>query len=255
LGLAARLKAEADVEVTMHRLDWEMAQYIMKSSDEFSLEEVLDWMRSLGVPESGIAGYAQLLSFGRLLFPADFQPDILLEGDDTPLGEGKLHAILTPGHTPGHVCVYDKERRLLFSGDHVLGKITPHVGPSLLTDDDQLGRYLASLEKVRQLDVDLVLPAHEEPFGNLSRRVDELLQHHEERLEHVLAVLQDHPSTAWGIATQIDWAGGSCQQMDVTNRLLALQETLAHLQLLHHRGQVAVTESDGVTLYVHGGSG
>ena len=249
-GLAGRIKAASDCRVVMHRNDWDMAHYIMKSAQEFHIDEATEWLRSLGVPPSHLGRYREVVISGRMLFPTYLEPDIVLEGEEEPLGErGRLRAILTPGHTPGHVCVYDEGNKFLFSGDHVLIGITTHIAPSYLTDDNQLGQYLAALQKVRRLDVELVLPAHERPFANLSRRVDELLEHHEQRLEQVLGAVRDHPSSPWEIASQVEWTVGLWEEMDAMNRLLAIQETLAHLHLLQERGRVATVEQGGLSLY------
>ena len=249
-GLAGRIKAASDTRVVMHRQDWDVAQFIMKSAEEWSIDQVMQWAKSLGVATSELEGYQQMVSLGKVLFPKDVEPDIVLEGEEEPLGErGNLRAILTPGHTPGHICVYDERNKFLFSGDHVLLGITTHIAPSFLTSDNQLGQYLAALQKVRRLDAELVLPAHEEPFADLSRRVDELLEHHEQRLEQVLAAVRDHPSSPWEIASKVEWTVGLWEQMDALNRLLAIQETLAHLHLLQERRRVAIVEEGGLSLY------
>ncbi len=193
--------------------------------------------------------YARVFEFGTALFPTDAEPDLLLDGEDQPVGNAGLRAILTPGHTPGHVCVYDERNKLLFSGDHVLTGITTHITPGILSNDDQLSRYLESLEKVRALDVQMVLPAHEHPFANLSERVGQLLEHHEKRLHQVLAPIRHHALSARDIASQVEWMVGLWEQMDGINRLLAIQETLAHLRLLQERGLVITKEKEGVNLY------
>ena len=249
-GLAGRIKAASDAEVITHQGDWEMAQHVLETANEWSLEQVLQRVRSLGVPPAELEHYTDIISFGRMLFPAGLEPDTVLKGDDEPVGgRSHLRAVLTPGHTPGHLCLYDERNRFLFSGDHVLAGITTHISPSYLTDDCQLALYLNALQKVRLLDVDMVLPAHEEPFADLGARVDELLQHHDQRLEQVLAALGDRPSSPWQTASQVEWTVGSWDDMDVTNRLLAMQETLAHLQLLQERGRVTVVEEAPSNLY------
>jgi glyoxylase-like metal-dependent hydrolase (beta-lactamase superfamily II) len=176
--------------------------------------------------------------------------DTLLQGEESPIGDsGHLRAILTPGHSPGHICIYDEKNRVLFSGDHVLVEITPHISPSHLTSRDQLRQYLTALRKIQYLDVSLVLPAHERPFDHLSRRVDEILEHHGKRLDEVLEALFGHMLSPWDIAHRVEWAVGKWDQMDATNRVLAVRETVAHLQLLEQRGQVSPVEQDGVNLY------
>lgn len=249
IGLASEIKVMSDAQIILHRLDWEVLQLIVKAAGGLSRETFNRWVTSLGVPPSEMDGYDRVLEFGIALFPADLEPDILLDGDEQPVGDTGLRAILTPGHTPGHVCVYDAANRLLFSGDHVLMGITSHITPGILSDDDQLGRYLESLKKLQSLDVQMVLPAHENPFAGLSERANQLLEHHERRLQQVLAPIRHGALSARDIASRVEWVVGLWEQMDGINRLLAIQETLAHLRLLQERGAVIATEREGVNLY------
>jgi len=249
-GLANRVRTASGARVVIHQDDWNILRNIVGSSEEWNIHGLVPWVRSLGVPSSELEIFQQTAMFGRDLFPRGLEVDLLLQGEENPIGEsGRLRAILTPGHSPGHVCIYDEENKVLFSGDHVLVKITPHISPSHLTSYDQLGQYLNALRKVQHLDVKLVLPAHERPFTHLSQRVDELLQHHSHRLDEVAAALSDHILSPWEIACQVGWDVGEWEQMDGTNRVLAVRETVAHLQLLEQRGRVAMVEREGVNLY------
>ncbi|MBM4445503.1 MAG: MBL fold metallo-hydrolase [Chloroflexi bacterium] len=255
-GLSALIRAASGARVVLHRDDWNILQSIVGSSEEWNIHGLIPWVKSLGVPPTEIDGFRQMATFGRRLFPMGLDVDVLLQGEENPVGDsGHLRAILTPGHSPGHICIYDQKDKLLFSGDHVLVEITPHISPSHLTSRDQLRQYLAALRKVQHLDVDLVLPAHERPFGHLSRRVDEILDHHSKRLEEVLQSLFGQMLSPWDIAHRVEWDVGRWDQMDATNRVLAVRETVAHLQLLEQRGQVAPVERDGVNLYKLAGDG
>jgi glyoxylase-like metal-dependent hydrolase (beta-lactamase superfamily II) len=249
-GLAGWIKAASDAVIVMHHRDWNVAQFITKSARDWSPDELIGWATPLGVLPSELEGYLQVVNLGRTLFPADVEPDLLLEAEEEPLGDtGHLRAILTPGHTPGHVCIYDQRNKFLFAGDHVLLGITTHIAPSILSSDDQLSQYLEALQKVRRLEVEMVLPAHEKPFAHLSQRVDELLEHHGRRLRQVLAALGHHPLSARDIASRVEWTVGLWEQMEGMNRLLAIQETVAHLRLLQQRGYVTIVEGDELTLY------
>jgi glyoxylase-like metal-dependent hydrolase (beta-lactamase superfamily II) len=248
-GLAAEIRAMSGAQIILHRLDWEVLQLITRAAGGLTSEEFNRWVTSLGVLPHELDGYARVLEFGTALFSADVEPDMLLDGEDQPVGDTGLRAVLTPGHTPGHVCVHDEENRLLFSGDHVLTGITTHITPGILSDDDQLGCYLESLQRIQSLDVRMVLPAHENPFPRLSERVGQLLEHHETRLQQVLAPIRHHAMSARDIASQVEWVVGLWEQMDGINRLLAIQETLAHLRLLQGRGVVVATQKEGVNLY------
>jgi glyoxylase-like metal-dependent hydrolase (beta-lactamase superfamily II) len=248
-GLASELKALSDARIIMHRLDWEVLQFILNAAQGSAGETFEQWATSVGVLPKELEGYNRAFELGTALFPVAAEPALLLDGEDERVGDSGLRAILTPGHTPGHVCVYDEKNRLLFSGDHVLMDITSHISPAILGSDDQLSRYLESLKKVGALDVRMVLPAHESPFGHLTLRVGQLLEHHEKRLQQVLSPIRGRALSAREIAAQVEWVVGFQEQMDSVNRLLAILETMAHLRVLQERGLVVTEEKNGVNLY------
>jgi len=250
-GLAGRIRSASGARVIMHMDDWSIMQYAVGAGEVWTLDGLVEWAKTLGVPANELGQFYDTASFGRTLFPSGLEPDVVLEGEENPVGDvgGGLRAILTPGHSPGHVCLYDEERKLLFSGDHVLVGITPHISPSHLTSYNQLGQYLDALRKVRDLEVDMVLPAHQRPFNYLARRVDEILDHHRVRLEEMITALTDRPMSPWELAPRVTWDVGSWDDMDATNRVLAVRETLAHVELLESRGRVSAIEDEGLNKF------
>lgn len=185
----------------------------------------------------------------RYTYWRNFKFKKLNEGDAVTLGDTTLRCILTPGHTPGHMCLYDDERRILFSGDHVLFDITPNISwmPML---EDSLSEYLKSLEKLLSLDVKLVLPGHR-GFGiDLRKRIEELKMHHEKRLEETLSAL-DRPKTAWEVAPSISWdvEEKNLNKLPATQKWFIVGETIAHLEYLTRRGEVSKIEREGRILY------
>ena len=159
--------------------------------------------------------------------------------------------IWTPGHAPGHLCLYEKRRGLLFSGDHVLNDISPNISISPDLARNPLGDYLNSLEKVARLSVQLVLPSHGSPFPDLNRRVTELTEHHEQRLRTILSVMGDEPKTAYQIAEAIPWSapGTRWESLAPFQKYLAVMETLAHLELLLTRGELVKLVEDGLVTF------
>lgn len=176
-------------------------------------------------------------------------PDAWLEGDHPiPVGGRVLDAVHTPGHTQGHYVFADQGGRVLFAGDHVLPTITPSIGFEPRMAAQPLGDYLGSLLRVRELPDLQLLPAHGPIATSSHARVDELLVHHDHRLELCRAALAGGAQTAAGVATCLPWTRHehALVELDVFNRGLAILETRAHLELLAHRGQVVgVDTSDG----------
>lgn len=180
-----------------------------------------------------------------LAFRPGFVPpevDLLLEGGEELVPGSGLQVVWTPGHTPGHVCIHDTKRRLLFTGDHILPTITPNV--SLFPGDEAnpLANFRESQLAVKKLDVQMVHPGHEYAFPNLGRRVDEILHHHDLRNQEVLDALNDGPKTAWEVASRIRWNTGPWEGFKPGTRRSALWETMAHIRGLAAEGLVIAKE-------------
>lgn len=175
----------------------------------------------------------------------------LEDGDTLSYGGHTLQCILTPGHTPGHMCLYEPQEGWLFSGDHVLFHITPNICRWERLPD-ALGSYLKSLERVRNLPVHLLLPAHRQERGNLVQRVDELKEHHAKRLAAALSIVQQKPGlTAYEIAGLMRWSI-RCQDWEsfpLTQKFFAVGEALSHLDHLAAEGHLTCRESGGVNRY------
>jgi len=162
-----------------------------------------------------------------------------------------LRCILTPGHTPGHMCLWDAENRRFFSGDHILFHITPNIC-RWTTMPDALGSYLESLDRVRDLPVEQLLPAHRSETGSLRERVDELKAHHARRLNATLRAVTEHPgATACEIAGLTPWRirSRSWAEFPPMQRFFAVGETLAHLDCLAMRGRVRSGYAGGMIVY------
>lgn len=172
------------------------------------------------------------------------------EGDVLHYGGYHLQAVATPGHTPGHMCLYDAEKKILFCGDHILGTITPNICIELCTENP-LGEYLESLKKVRELDVRLLLTAHGTPVEDMYARIEELLRHHEERLEEVLRILGGEWKTAYTVAQDMTWEI-DCKNWDefpAPQKWFATGEAVSHLQYLYALGRVRREEQNGIYRY------
>ncbi len=179
-------------------------------------------------------------------------PDTWFEGDHAiPVGARRLDAIHTPGLTAGHYVFADRSAELLFAGDHVLPTITPSIGFTMPPAPDPLGDFMASLTKVRALPDMAVLPAHGPVAASTHARVDELLAHHEHRLERSLATLGGGPLNALQVATRLSWTRHerSFDELDLFNQGIAAMETKAHLDLLVARGRATRIETAGGDVY------
>jgi glyoxylase-like metal-dependent hydrolase (beta-lactamase superfamily II) len=147
---------------------------------------------------------------------------------------------------------HDDAAALLFAGDHVLPTITPSIGFETEPTANPLGDFLSSLAKVRALPDSRLLPAHGPVVPSVHARVDELVAHHESRLQQCLDHLEHTGTTAARVADALSWTGRErrFRELDVFNRVLATLETRAHLELLAAQGRAhRRRDIDGIVRY------
>ena len=178
------------------------------------------------------------------------EPDVKLQDGETyEFDRWSFQAVWTPGHTPGHLCMFERQHRVMFTGDHVLPYISPNV--SLHADQEgtsPLSDFRASLRKVADFRPQLALPAHEFTIPDLRHRCDVLQHHHDGRLEEVLSAIEDGtPVTAREISMRVAWNTGPFNDFNLFMKRSALGETLSHLQLLQDEERVRrIEEADRV---------
>ncbi|NHD15755.1 MULTISPECIES: MBL fold metallo-hydrolase [unclassified Actinopolyspora] len=179
-------------------------------------------------------------------------PDEWLTGGcEVELADRTLRVVHTPGHTRGHVVFLDETSGLMFTGDHVLPSITPSVGLEQAPGELPLRDYLESLRAIRALPDARMLPAHGPVRDGVHSRVDELLTHHEDRLETMTATVAGGTSTAYETARALSWTRREhvLDELDPFNRTLAVLETSAHLELLVHRRRLNSRRHERVLHY------
>jgi len=238
-GLAGRVREMSGAWIGLHPAD---ARLVHERYDDSAIDALVAKERALldrcGVPPQTLDELAGASMMIRHVVSMA-QPDRLIEdGDRLGLpGWEDLRAVWTPGHSPGHLCFVSPSRKLLFSGDHVLAKITPMVAVHPQSGPNPLADYLDALAAVRELDVEEVLPAHEYRFLELGGRVDYVMAHHRERLTEIEGVLAAAGGvTCWEIATKLTWSR-PWESIAPFMRRGANNETLAHLVWLEARGR------------------
>jgi len=211
-------------EVFLHPLERErVATFVSLSRNP---ERVRFLVRN-GIPAEIFEGIPSLGEFWRGMYePAE--PDHRLgEGDRIGIGSRDLEVVWTPGHSPGHCVMYFRREKVAVVGDHLLPKITPHVGIVSENAGDPLGDFLDSLRKVGELDIETVLPAHGAVYHEHRKRVAQLVEFHDYRMEEILDVVRARPGTAYEVALE---AFDLTPQSPYQQQFPATFETLAHLE-------------------------
>jgi glyoxylase-like metal-dependent hydrolase (beta-lactamase superfamily II) len=199
-GQAASIVERTGCELWMHPNYAHMARWAEDS--EAAIARRLEVARQSGVPEEPLRRYAAERRSHDSGIAGVIAPDReLLPGVSiaTDLGEWEVYE--TPGHVPSHVCLYQPERRLLISGDHLLGRI------SLFFDygysPDPVGEFLHSLDVVQALDARLCLPGHGRTFTDVRAHIDGNRELVARRLQRTIAVIGEGPVTAFDAVPRI----------------------------------------------------
>ncbi|NGN69230.1 MBL fold metallo-hydrolase [Streptomyces sp. A7024] len=261
-GLSDKVRDASGCWIAMHEADAAVVRRGRDAEPSVWMEYMVGKLTAAGAPEEHVAPIREALSAGKARAVPGLRgalPDRAIEpGELVDLPGRRLRTVWTPGHTPGHVCLHLEEQHpsnlpgngRLFSGDHLLPGISPHIGLYEDPDDDvmtdPLGDYLASLERVGRLTPAEVLPAHQHAFTGAPARVEELLAHHETRLQDVRQLLVEAPKTAWELAVAMEW-NRPWDQIRFGSRNIAVSEAEAHVRRLVKRGSAeAVPGSDPV---------
>ncbi len=167
---------------------------------------------------------------------------IVGDGETINVGEYSLRCLATPGHSSGHLCLYEPEKNLLFSGDHILETITPAIFLWPGEKRSPLREFIKSLEKVKALKVELVLPGHRGIFSDHRGRISELEDHHLQRESEIAAVLRSDGKsgkTAFEISSAVSWHIPLPWGKFTTElKWMAMAETLAHLKYMQEQKKV-----------------
>jgi glyoxylase-like metal-dependent hydrolase (beta-lactamase superfamily II) len=239
IGLSWKILKLSGARLLMHRTEVDYLDLVARENRAPFFDTA---MRNAGVPDDVQAAMDHAMRDVRRLFKPH-QPHWILEGGESiPVRGGALQAIWTPGHSPGHLCLYSPEHRYLISGDHILEFITPNIGWH--PDKDMLAEYLKSLAMLVPFDVDLVIPSHGGPFRDHRRRIQETTDHHAERCEQILGFVAAEPLTAHGIVARV-WP----RKLSAFHQHFAVFEILAHLEYMSRRGEIAAESRNGGAQY------
>jgi len=257
LGLIKDLKRKnPDLQLLMHEITHEIIEWGTNPNKSKELEnearELAKRMIKYGISEKQGDRIVQVLTAMPKLARYQKPDKLLVDNEEISIGTNKLKIIWTPGHAVGHICVFDTDRRYLFSGDHILSEITPHIGSFIMSPtlkkkydfNNILDYYLRSLEKIDLLNPSIIFPAHQEVIYNPSERILEIKEHHKNRLKEISNIIKNNPLTPVKIA-EIHFGN----DLTEINSFLALSEVLSHLIYLEDQNKITRIEKNGKFLF------
>ena len=246
-GTSATLKRRSGATTLLHDLEVERLNRMLTMGPPSARPEAREFFTAHGFPieKYPIEGMRPVWMGTNVYNPLPEPDKYLADGDVIPIGERKLEIVWTPGHAPGHCVVYLRKEKVLIVGDHLLPKITPHVGIYPSGPGNPLGDFINSQLKVQRFDVELVLPAHGGIFHDHRHRANQLIEHHRYREAEMLDIVKRHPKCAFDIASQVF----GDEDRPIFHVMAATFETLAHLELARIEGRAKMVERDGRVLY------
>ena len=242
-GQAKRLSSLSGAPIYIHPKEYGRIRSIIHS---------LGFLKSIllrnGAPETLVNEAIQYIESAQSMADPLEEAFFLNDGDSISFKSMTWKTIHCPGHAPGLICFYWPEKKILFTGDHLLKEITPN--PVLNVHGNRppfrypsLKDYLTSLEKIEGLDISLLLPAHGEEVHDVRGLIQKIFAHHKERMDRVLFFLSQGEKTPFEIAMDL-FPGVPPFEI-----FLGISEAVGHLEILKEKGIVRVKEKEGKDYY------
>jgi glyoxylase-like metal-dependent hydrolase (beta-lactamase superfamily II) len=241
VGMATRLVNEWGCRFVMHQ---RAAKLVERYNDSPGyMDRLVKIASTHGVPDS-VAEATTHVDRPDYMPPIEPPDHTVEDGDTIDLGEARsLEVLHTPGHEPAHISLRDSRTGILFSGDHIL----PRISPVIMYDldfEDVLGDYLNSLQRLITLEVGVTYPAHGTLIDQGDERARQILLHHDRRLLDMADLVREADTTAWEVMLK-----SFRPNLDPLQARLAFLETISHLEHLRLSGRIRDMDQDGKVLY------
>ena len=249
VGLAGWIAEKWGAKLFMSRTDYLMCRMLAGDTGRAVPKDALDFYHAAGFEDKHTLAYMKLFGgFGKYISPLPDSFGRIQDRQILHFGEREWEAVVGRGHAPEHVCFYCKEDDLLISGDQVLPRITSNVSVFPTEPEaNPLAEWIDSCRhfKERIPDSVFVLPAHNEPFYGLHKRLDDMVERHETALERLRQACERERQRAIDVFPEL-----FARKVDSSAYMMAVGESVAHLNCLRARGLVEVErDEDNVNWY------
>jgi glyoxylase-like metal-dependent hydrolase (beta-lactamase superfamily II) len=254
-GMAGKIAELTGAKISLSEIDNNLLDSRYTHPEKL-LEEMSEFLKTNGVPDwelkmlteasSNIRGYVAPLA----------SANTVKAGDTISMDPFQFQVILTPGHSPGHICLYEPNKKYLFSGDQMLAEVVPNVGYHPQSGENPLGDYVTSLNALAELEVRFVFPGHGSVFSGLAPKIDDIMRIHRDRMYAIQKVMGVEMKNAYDVAKSMPWDGSSeamaYDKLEPIDRRLAVLEVLAHLQYMVAERKGKKMVENGKTVYFSG---
>lgn len=239
-GMAKRLVEELGCRFVMHERASKLVD-VYNDSPGYQ-ERLTKLAHQHGMPAASIPATTTVIrpDYMPFLDPPDHT---VVDGELLDLGDRSLQVLHTPGHESAHICVRDARTGVLFSGDHIL----PRISPVIMYDiglEDPLGDYLDSLRRIIDLEAGLTYPAHGTIIERGDDRARQILLHHDRRLADMAELVAEQDTNAWQAMLK-----SFRPNLDANQSRLAFLETISHLEHLRISGRTGANTDEDLIVY------
>jgi len=202
-------------------------------------DHTIDFHTRYGFPMDELQEFLDKEPVYKYFEKGDLKFTCVRDGDEISAGDYRFTCVSTPGHTGGHMCLYEDREKLLIGGDHILDGITPNIS-QWFEHTNPLDSYLMSLDRTAVLDIDILLPGHRNIVEDTGKRIRELKRHHAVRADDICSILGKNEGDALHVASQMRWdlSYDSWDKFPVFQKWFAFGEAVAHLTYLEANGKI-----------------
>lgn len=198
VGAAGYLQQKYQTNIHMGYIEEELA---LTHVNESSLNKLPEYYFKAAVPvEKGKEMSENTREFKSVVTPYPKVTDYITEDKEYKIGNEIYKPFIVPGHSDGLVTFYNENQKVLISTDHILPRITPNISYSYQGDSNPLDSYFNSLNRMKEIEIDYVIPSHGKPFFDGRKRIEELISHHEERCDFILSVLSSRKLNVYQVS-------------------------------------------------------
>lgn len=250
-GLAGTIYHQYQIPLTIHREGKTLIEYRYYGRESY-IRELGEWHLLNGGNQDNCDAVIEM-STDYTDHVEPVTPETLLSGGEMIfIDPFQLKVIWTPGHDNDHMCFYEENRGILFSGDHILPDTNPHIGTHSEIPFYPHQTYMKSLEVLKPLKVNIILPGHEGVFTDLHARIDDLISYHCQLKNDVHETTHDESMTAYQISSQISWFDGPMHWESLAPVVQAglVTKCLSYLKALEAEGRIRQrVDKNGLRIY------
>jgi glyoxylase-like metal-dependent hydrolase (beta-lactamase superfamily II) len=250
-GLAGKIRQFSGAEIYINEMEASMLSSRYMEVDEL-IKDTLDMLLANGVPDKEAVTLSKASLPARQLVVPIPEYNAIGNGDIISFDPFEFKVISTPGHSPGHISLYEPRKKFLFTGDFILPEITPNISLHPQSGENPLKDYLESLEEVYDMEINFAFPGHGPAFSGVKPIIEVIQRHHKERSTAIIRALQGNTKTAYQLTQEIPWGidiNEGYNFLNILNRRFAITETMAHLEYLFNKGEIGKTIENNQTVY------